>query len=186
MTKIRLSPERASEFVKTSLSSDTIANRTCIFIIAENHWSEKIGNVSFFIEISAYNQNFSVFSGQTHYTRSMEWRWRRSESRFNLTVLLKPAFIEWQNTNILCFNGWEWTLTARKNCETMFSKHITIDHLGLITIELGEYFLFPDNFLKLFNEGDSGLKSIFQISLAHKTPYTIEMVSYTVSKIRGI
>ena len=47
--------------------------------------------------------------------------------------------------------------------------------------------MFPDNFLKLFNDGDSGLKAIFQISLAHnpfhKLNYKIEMMSYTASKI---
>jgi len=48
-------PERASEFVKVILSSDAIANRTQIFVIAEDDWSEKTGNVSFFIETSAYN-----------------------------------------------------------------------------------------------------------------------------------
>jgi len=44
--------------------------------------------------------------------------------------------------------------------------------------------------LKLFNEGDGGLKSIFQISLAdnpfHKLISTIEMVSYTTSKTTEI
>ena len=72
----------------------------------------------------------------------------------------------------------------------MFSKNITIDHLGQITILLGDYFSLPDNFEKLFNDGDSEFKSIFQISLIanpfHKLNYTIEMVSYTTSKIIGI
>jgi hypothetical protein len=71
----------------------------------------------------------------------------------------------------------------------MHSKNITIDHFGQITILLGDYFSFPDNFLKLFNDGDSGLKAIFQISLAtnpfHTLNYTIKMVSYTASKIIG-
>jgi hypothetical protein len=87
-------PEKASKFVKIILSSDTIANRTQVLLIAEDDWSEKTGNVSFFIEISAYNQNFSVFAGHSHYTRSSEWRWRRSESSFNLTILLKSNYIE--------------------------------------------------------------------------------------------
>ena len=69
----------------------------------------------------------------------------------------------------------------------MFSKNITIDHLGLITVQLGDYFLLPENFMKLFNDGDSELKSIFQISLAdnpfHKLNSTIKMVSYTASKL---
>jgi hypothetical protein len=92
-----------------------------------------------------------------------------------------------RKSRIFCFNGQRQTLTARKNCETMFSNHITIDHLGKITILLGDYFSFPGNFEKLFNEGDSELLSIFNISLAinpfHKLNYTIEMVSYTASKI---
>ena len=41
--------------------------------------------------------------------------------------------------------------------------------------------------MKLFNDGHSGLRAIFQISLAnnpfHKLNYTIEMMSYTASKI---
>jgi hypothetical protein len=57
------------------------------------------------------------------------------------------------------------TLTARENCEAKFSKNITIDHLGQIIVELGDFFSFPDNFEKLFNEGDSELKYIFQVSL---------------------
>ena len=72
----------------------------------------------------------------------------------------------------------------------MLSKNITIDHLGKITILLGDYFSFPGNFEKLFNDGDNEFKSIFQISLTanpfHKLNYTIEMVSYTTSKIIGI
>jgi hypothetical protein len=116
VTKTRIAPRRASEFVKMLFSSDSIANRTRIFVIDENDWNEKTGNVSFFTEISAYNQNFSVFEGHKHYTRSSQWRWRRSESRFNLTILLKSNYIEWQGTRIICFNGWERTLTERKNC----------------------------------------------------------------------
>ena len=61
VSKTRIAPERASEFVKTHLSSDTIANRTVTFKIDENNWSEKTGNVSFFVEISAFNQNYSVY-----------------------------------------------------------------------------------------------------------------------------
>jgi len=70
VTKTRIAPQRASEFVKTLFSSDAIANRTRIFVIGENEWSEKTGNVSFFVEISAFNQNYSVWQDQTHYSRS--------------------------------------------------------------------------------------------------------------------
>jgi hypothetical protein len=70
VSKTRIAPERASEFVKTFLSSDDIANRTRIFLIGENDWSEKTGNVSFFVEISAFNQNYSVWQGQTQNTRT--------------------------------------------------------------------------------------------------------------------
>jgi hypothetical protein len=72
----------------------------------------------------------------------------------------------------------------------MFSQNITIDHLGQITIELGDYFSFPDNFEKLFNDGDSELKYIFQLSLlpnpVHSLNYTIEMASYSASEHQGI
>ena len=69
----------------------------------------------------------------------------------------------------------------------MFSKNITINYLGQITIELSDYFSFPENFEKLFNDGNNELKYTFQVSLLpnsfHKLNYTIEMVSFTTSKI---
>ena len=69
----------------------------------------------------------------------------------------------------------------------MYSKNITINYLGQITIELGDYCSFPDNFEKLFNDDDNELKYIFKVSLLpnsfHKQNYTIEMVSFTTSKI---
>jgi len=70
VTKTRIAPRRASEFVKSYFSSDMIANRTRIFVIGENDWYEKTGNVSFFVEISAFNQNYLVWQSQTHYSRS--------------------------------------------------------------------------------------------------------------------
>ena len=48
-------PERASEFVKMMLSSDMITNRTRVFFIDEDDFREKTGNVSFFVEVSAFN-----------------------------------------------------------------------------------------------------------------------------------
>ena len=63
-------PEQASDFVKMILSSDSITNRTRVFVIAEKDWSEKTGNVSFFVEVSAYNQNYSVYAGHTQNTRN--------------------------------------------------------------------------------------------------------------------
>ena len=61
VSKNRIAPRRASEFVKTLNSSDTIANRTLIFAIDEKDYREKTGNVSFFVEISAFNQNYSTY-----------------------------------------------------------------------------------------------------------------------------
>ena len=70
------------------------------------------------------------------------------------------------------------------------SKNITIDNLGQITIQLGEFFSFPDNFMKLFNNGDSEIKSVFKMGLETdqflKVKYTVEMVSYIAPKILGI
>ena len=83
----------------------------------------------------------------------------------------------------MCYNGRVWTLTVRKNCQNIFSKNVTIDHLGQIAVELGDYFSLPDTWNKLINDGDK----IAKISLAHnkfhQLNYTIEMVSYTASKI---
>ena len=45
------------------MSSDAVTNTTRVFVIDENNDREKIGNVSFFIEISAFNQNHSVYNG---------------------------------------------------------------------------------------------------------------------------
>ena len=70
VSKSRISPELASSFVKTILSSDTIANRTLIFSISEKEWSEKTGNVSFFVEVSAFNQNYSVYASQNEHTKT--------------------------------------------------------------------------------------------------------------------
>ena len=69
------------------MSSNTITNNTQTFVIAENDWREKTGNVTFLIEISAFNQNFSVYERQSQNTRMQLWRWRRAEYSFNLTVL---------------------------------------------------------------------------------------------------
>ena len=68
----------------------------------------------------------------------------------------------------------------------MFSKNITIDSLGQITIELGDYFSFPNNFKKLFNDGDVKMHSIFHLSipnLSHSFRNTIEMTSYSASEL---
>ena len=55
---------------------------------------------------------------------------------------------------------------------------------------LGDSFSFPDNFAELFNKNDTDLKRIFKISLApnkfHKLNHTIEMLSYSASKVIGI
>ena len=65
-----------------------------------------------------------------------------------------------------------------------------MDNLGQITITLSDYFTFPDDFEKLFNEDDSDLNSIFKISLkANEFPnsnFTIEIKSYSPSKITEI
>ena len=54
-------PELAEEFVKMMLSSDTIINETRIFFIDEDDYREKTGNVTFFVDVSAFNQNYSVY-----------------------------------------------------------------------------------------------------------------------------
>jgi len=69
VSKSTIVPETASNFVKMMLSSDTITNATRIFVIGENDFREKTGNVSLFAEISAFNQNYSVFEIMRKNTR---------------------------------------------------------------------------------------------------------------------
>jgi len=38
-------------------------------VIGEKDWREKTGNVSFFVEISAFNQNHSVFKEMKKHTQ---------------------------------------------------------------------------------------------------------------------
>ena len=160
-------------------------------MIGQDDWSEKTGNVSFFVEISAFNRNYSVYESMSHHTRDQDWRWRLSEQRFNLTILSQSEYaLAKQKSRIVCFNGQRRTLAARENCEVMFSQNITIDHLGQITIELGDYFSFPDDFEYLSDDGNNKLSSIFQVSLLpnsfHRLNFTIEMTSYSASKLQGI
>jgi len=61
VSKSKIVPKKASEFVKMLLSSDTITNGTRFFVIGENEYRETTGNVTLFAEISAFNQNYSVF-----------------------------------------------------------------------------------------------------------------------------
>ena len=65
VSKSRILPEKASEFVKTSLSSTTIANLTHTFFIEKKDFREKTGNVTFFVQVSAFNQNYSIYASQS-------------------------------------------------------------------------------------------------------------------------
>ena len=51
------------------MSSDTITNATRLFVIGENEYRETTGNVTLFAEISAFNQNYSVFKQMEKDTR---------------------------------------------------------------------------------------------------------------------
>jgi hypothetical protein len=65
-----------------------------------------------------------------------------------------------------------------------------MDHVGVITIKLGDLIVFPDNFEKLFKERGKELNAIFNISLAanpfHKLNYTVEIVSFIASNVLEI
>jgi hypothetical protein len=55
VSKTRIAPRRATEFVKTFFSSDSITNRTRLFTIYPSSWREVTGNISFTIQLSAFN-----------------------------------------------------------------------------------------------------------------------------------
>jgi hypothetical protein len=62
VSKSEILPEKATDFAKMILSSDTITNATRYFFIDKNDTWEKTGNVTFFVRISAFNQNHSVYN----------------------------------------------------------------------------------------------------------------------------
>ena len=108
-----------------------------------------------------------------------------------MTILAQSQFeLPDQNIRIFCFNGRKRTLTRKENCQSIYSKNITIDNLGYGTVELGDYFAFPKNFGELVNKNFSDSDSIFKISLAanqkKKLNYTLELVSYSASYILGV
>jgi len=55
VSRSKILPAKASDFVKIKQSSDTVTNSTQIFSIDVNDVREKTGNVSFFVELSAFN-----------------------------------------------------------------------------------------------------------------------------------
>jgi len=83
------------------MSSDEFTNNTRVFVIDENNGREKIGNVSFFVEISAFNQNRSEFEHYSLKTRSQSWRWRVATHGFNLTIFNSmEELLESQSVNL--------------------------------------------------------------------------------------
>jgi len=54
-SRSKILPAQASDFVKVKVSSNTEKNSTHIFTIDANDVREKTGNVSFFVELSAFN-----------------------------------------------------------------------------------------------------------------------------------
>jgi len=71
VSKSKIIPEKAAAFVDMILSSDTITHATRYFSIDgnKNESSEKVGNVTFFVKIPAFNQNHSVFQLMRKNTR---------------------------------------------------------------------------------------------------------------------
>ena len=70
VSQVKIYPEEARAFCKHALSSNEIANATQIIFIEKNHFQEVTGNVSIFVTISAFNQNYSRFLEFRPETRS--------------------------------------------------------------------------------------------------------------------
>ena len=60
VSKTRIAPKRASEFVMTIMGSDGTTNATRIFFIDENDWNEKTGNVTFTVNKKLFKLRFWV------------------------------------------------------------------------------------------------------------------------------
>ena len=55
VSEVKIQPTLAQNFLRYASSSESFANDTGIFTIEENDSFEKTGNVSFFIELAAFN-----------------------------------------------------------------------------------------------------------------------------------
>ena len=87
VSEVRVVPEDAQLFVKVEISSNIHANTTRVLIIEGDDDNEVTGNVSIFAELSAYNQNYTIYVDHDLQTRSEEWRWRKVIYGFNLTII---------------------------------------------------------------------------------------------------
>jgi len=135
-------------------SSNTLTNSTQIFFIDANDTREKTGNVSLFIELSAFNQNYSVFELMNKNTRRQMWRWRRATYGFNLTIvhpekeliesvsdnLCKKRFIANYKKEIIIGNE------KMNICNPNFSQNITMSKTALVSLRLGDFIIVRTNF----------------------------------------
>ena len=86
VSKVEIVPPKASEFFKTILSSGTHANTTRSFYIEQGDDREKTGNISIYVELSAFNCNFTRYATFHRSEREDFWRWRKAVFRKNLTI----------------------------------------------------------------------------------------------------
>ena len=155
------------------LSSDTITNATLVFVIDEDDGREKTGNVSFSVEISAFNQNHSVYASQAQSTKIQSWRWRVATYGFNLTIfhsmkeLLESVSVNLCQKRIIA----NYKKKAQIGDETInicapnFSPNITMTRTGKATIKLTDTFLLPSDFEKLVKVNNTVIYNVFKFKV---------------------
>ena len=80
-------PRLARTFLKEKTASSKQMNDTHLFAIAASNAEEKVGNISFFVEVAAFNHNHARYKRMTYASRRKSWRWRTCAYGFNLSVL---------------------------------------------------------------------------------------------------
>ena len=81
-----IEPVEAWSFISQAKSSSVNVNSTYVLWINEGAFSEKVGNITIYAELAAFNQNYSTYVKMNPSDREREWRWRTANYGFNLTV----------------------------------------------------------------------------------------------------
>ncbi len=62
-----------------------------MYKIEANNAEEVVGNVSFFVEVAAFNSNYTYYRTLPYASQQKSWRWRRHTYGFNLSIFLPES-----------------------------------------------------------------------------------------------
>ena len=64
--EISIEPAEAESFIRKAKSSTINVNSTFVLWIIEGGYNEKVGNVTIYADLAAFNQNFSTYQKMKH------------------------------------------------------------------------------------------------------------------------